>query len=129
MIVLDASIVIALLDSEDTHHQRARALLLSRPEETLAASPLTLAEVLVGPTRAGCPDRAKAALDVLGVNSVPLSEDAPQQLAALRVETGLKLPDCCVLLAARQTGATLATFDDRLAGAARDSGVVALGPS
>ncbi len=32
----------------------------------------------------------------------------------LRTETGLCLPDCCVLLAAEQLKAAVATFDERL---------------
>lgn len=49
------------------------------------------------------------------------------QLARLRVRTGLKLPDCCVLYAARMNPpAQLATFDTRLAAgaAALDIGVL-----
>lgn len=123
MIVLDASVLIAHLDASDAHHDRAFDLLHQLTEEPLAASPLTLAEVLVGPARAGLLDRAAAALHQLEVGSVPLEEDAPVRLAMLRAGTGLKLPDCCVLLAAEQAHATLATFDDRLAAAARDRGL------
>jgi predicted nucleic acid-binding protein len=47
----------------------------------------------------------------------------PVRLALLRAETGLKLPDCCVLLAAEQSGAAVATFDDRLAGAVTRRGL------
>nr|WP_293774994.1 hypothetical protein [Sporichthya sp.] len=36
----------------------------------------------------------------------------------MRAETGLRMPDCCVLLSAEATGATVATFDDRLAASA-----------
>lgn len=119
MIVLDASVLIAHLDAEDTHHQRAVALLLDLVTEELGASPISMAEVLVGPTRAGQIDRAKAALDRLGVSTVALADDAPARLAMLGATTGLKLPDCCVLLAAEQSGAEVATFDDRLASAAQ----------
>jgi len=31
------------------------------------------------------------------------------------VTTGLKLPDCCVVLAAEDAGASIASFDERLA--------------
>ena len=40
------------------------------------------------------------------------------KLARLRTATGLKMPDCCVLLAAESTNARLATFDNRLRKAA-----------
>lgn len=88
----------------------------------MAANPLTLAEVLVGPAAAGLLDTAADALEVLGVGVVELAIDAPARLAELRVATGLKLPDCCVLLAAEQSDATVATFDSRLAAAAATMG-------
>ncbi len=124
MIVLDASILIAHFDSTDVHHERARELLLDVADEPIGASPLTLAEVLVGPARAGQLDRGTASLNQLEVTSLFLAEDAPTRLAMLRAGTGLKLPDCCVLLAAEQTHGTVATFDDRLAKAASEHGIV-----
>lgn len=49
-------------------------------------------------------DAARAALDELEVEQVPLGDDASMRLAELRADTGLKLPDCCVLLAAQDEG-------------------------
>lgn len=123
MIVLDASVIIAHLDGTDAHHDRATQLLLNLVDEPLAASPVSLAEVLVGPARTGQLDRARSAVDELGVQSLALGDDAPAALALLRAATGLKLPDCCVLHAAEQTGAGVATFDERLAATARGRGV------
>ncbi|MGH3940229.1 MAG: type II toxin-antitoxin system VapC family toxin [Pseudonocardiaceae bacterium] len=124
MIVLDACVLIAHLDATDAHHERASALLLEVADERLGASLLSLAEVLVGPARAGQLDRATAALHDLQVTSVLLGEDAPARLAVLRAGTSLKLPDCCVLLAAEQTHGVVTTFDDRLATEARQRGFV-----
>jgi predicted nucleic acid-binding protein len=123
VIVLDASVLIAHLDATDLHHERASALLHDAADEALAASPITLAEVLVGPARAGKVDYATAVLHDLDVTSVPLLEDAPVRLAMLRAGTGLKMPDCCVLLVAEQTHGALATFDDRLAASAAERGL------
>jgi hypothetical protein len=67
-------------------------------------------------------DRATAALRELGVRSVLLDVDAHVRLATLRAGTGLKLPACCVLLAAEQVRAAVATFDDRLAAAGGTAG-------
>ena len=128
MIALDASVLIAHLDADDVLHANASDLLRSVAEETLLASPLTEAEVLVGPARTGQLDRAIAALSQLSVRTVPFGDDAPARLAMLRAETRLKLPDCCVLLAAEQVGAEkVATFDDRLGAAARQRGCLVLG--
>ena len=91
--------------------------------EPLVASPLTLAEVLVGPVRAGRADLAGEALRQLGVEAVALNADAPRDLAELRVRTQLRLPDCCVLLAARTAGRYVVTFDDRLHRAAAELGL------
>ncbi|MBV8527206.1 MAG: type II toxin-antitoxin system VapC family toxin [Candidatus Dormibacteraeota bacterium] len=124
MIVLDASVLIAHLDADDAHHSSADQLLAETSPAALGASPITLAEVLVAPARTGRLDRANAALKRLGIDSVALVEDAPLRLAVLRAGTKLKLPDCCVLLAAETADASIATFDDRLATAARERGHV-----
>ncbi len=51
MIVLDASVLIAFLDSDDTHHAAAEQLLTQAVDDDLAVNSLTLAEVLVAPVR------------------------------------------------------------------------------
>ena len=119
MIVVDASVLIAHLDENDALHDRAVDALLAAAEHPLGCSPITLAEVLVGPARAGRLRDARSAITDLGVAEIPLGGDAAGRLAALRAETALKLPDCCVLLAAEDGRAqTVLTFDDRLARAA-----------
>ena len=98
-------------------------MLAASGSEALSASVVTLAEVLVGPARAGVVDRALAAQEQLALAAVPLERVPPVRLALLRAETGLKLPDCCVLLAAEESGAAVATSDDRLAGAVTRRGL------
>ena len=119
MIVVDASVLVAHLDENDALHDRAVDVLLASAEQPLACSPITLAEVLVGPARAGRLRDARNAITNLGVAEIPLGEGAAARLAELRAETALKLPDCCVLLAADDAQAqAVLTFDDRLARAA-----------
>ena len=128
MIILDARVLIAHFDAQDALHEDARNLLRSVADESFRTSPITQAAVFAGPARAGRLDRAVAALAQLGVRTVPMEADAPMRLAMLRAETGLKLPDCCVLLAAEQLGdARIATFDDQLYAVARQRGFAALG--
>jgi predicted nucleic acid-binding protein len=116
VIVVDASVLIAHLDERDALHEQAVERLLASAAEALGASTLTLAEVFVGPARRGRLDDARAAVAALGIQEIPLASGAAGDLATLRAETGLKLPDCCVLLAARDAGASnVLTFDDRLA--------------
>ena len=71
MIVLDASVLIALLDGEDAHHQRAETLLAQEIDDDFAASSLTLAEVLVAPAREGRLDTVREALTDLEVEELP----------------------------------------------------------
>lgn len=119
MIVLDACVLIAHLDANDGHHERATRLLASTSDLPLVASTLTVAEVLVGPTRAGRGRQAREALDRLGVTAVELPADAAGALADLRATTGLRMPDCCVLwTAVARQPAALATFDHHLVRAA-----------
>jgi predicted nucleic acid-binding protein len=124
VIVLDASVLIAHFESTDVHHERATQLLLDAADESLGASPLTLADVLVGPARADKLDEARSAVSRLEIATVDFSEDAPERLASLRARLRLRLPDCCVLLAAQTAHADLATFDGKLAAAAIELGVV-----
>lgn len=115
-------------DATDVFHAHAGELLRAAADEPLGASAVTVAEVLVGPARVGRLDRATAALAQLQVARIGLNEEAPERLAVLRAATRLKLPDCCVLLAAEQaSNGSVATFDDRLAAAARDRGLAVLG--
>ena len=124
MIAIDASVVVAHLDERDARHELAVERLLEAAEQRLAASPITIAEVLVGPARAGRLEAARAALRDLGLHEVPLAADAPVRLAALRADTNLKLPDCCVLLAAQDGPAgSILTFDERLGVEARGLGL------
>lgn len=124
MIVLDAGALIAQLDRTDAHHQRARELLLRSSDQQLGASVVTLAEALLAPAGAGRLDEAQTLLRELAVEPIELAADTPASLALLRTETGLRMPDCCVLHAAALTGAdTIATFDDQLARAARTRGL------
>ena len=124
MIILDASVLIAHLESSDSHHDRATDILLENCDDEFASSTVTLAEVLVGAILAGRGEPARDALAELQIQTIGLAADAAWELAQLRVRTGLKLPDCCVLYAARlQSPAQVATFDARLAAGAATLGI------
>lgn len=121
MIIADACVLIAFLDSADAQHHRALRVMRATAGHQRGASLITIAEVLVGPARSGQLAKAQDSLRVLKVDQVALRTDAPERLAQLRAGTGLKIPDCSVLLAAQDSSAdTIATFDDRLATAARE---------
>jgi predicted nucleic acid-binding protein len=125
VIVLDATVLIAHLDGRDAHHEDAEERLLALADQPFGASPVTLAEVLVAPARTGRLADARAALEVLGVAELMLPADAAERLAELRATTELKLPDCCVLLAAEDAPGRVLTFDGRLAREAERLGLTA----
>jgi toxin FitB len=127
VIVLDASVLIAHLDSGDPHHEGAQSLLEAVGEEALGASAITLAETLVSPARTDRLVDAEEALARLGVHELVLGEGAPAKLAKLRAEVGLKLPDCCVLLAGQEHSGVVASFDADLLAAARKLGLKTAG--
>jgi predicted nucleic acid-binding protein len=122
VIVLDASVLIAHLSPGDVHRHRATDVLLRHADRPFTASVVTMAEVLTGPERSGQGHLAARSLARLGVARVPVDVDHPERLAALRRVTRLRLPDCCVLLAAETVDGQIATFDIRLAESARDLG-------
>lgn len=123
MITLDASLLIAHLSPHDTHHRAATDLLRKSVDETILIHSLNLAEVLVGGARLG---HGQEMLDDLLAIAIQVADPQPGEslrLAALRAESGLKLPDCCALDTALTTRSTLATFDSALADAARQHGL------
>ena len=122
VIILDASVLIAYLDGDDAQHTRAEELLAREIDDEFAANPLTLAEVLVEPARDSRLEQVQAALEDLEIQELPFPADTAVKLALLRAGTGLKMPDCCVLLAAEAAGARVASLDTRLlrAAATRD---------
>lgn len=126
MIALDASILIAHLHPADAHHAAATSILLDAAPGSMLVHMITLAEVLVGAVRVGRGASMRADLRAAGIDVASPDADEPLRLAELRAASGLKMPDCCVLDVAIRNHASLATFDDALAAAARRHGVAVL---
>ena len=126
MIILDASVLIAYLDGHDAHHATAEELLARVIDDEFGVHSLTLAEVLVVPIWDGRLQLVRVALRDLEVQELLFPANTAVQLAQLRATTGLKMPDCCVLLAAENTAGTVASFDERLAQAAEARSVAVL---
>lgn len=123
MIVIDANVLIAHVESTDANNARAFRLLQTVQAQPLGVSPITLAEVLVRPTKVGRLAEVQPALRALRLREVSLGKYASARLALLRTETGLRMPDCCVLLAAEDCEATgILTLDDRLRAQAKRLG-------
>lgn len=123
MIVHDSSVLICHLWPRDRHHEAADAVLRAHVDVDNLIHPINLAEVLVGGVRSGTGTQMRSHIQEIGVRVWPVLSGEPLRLATLRATSGLKLPDCCALDAAMSTGSSLATFDGRLADAARGLGL------
>ena len=122
--VLDAGVLIALMNPGDAHYADAvNVVRRGAIAGALLAHPMTVAESAVGAAEHGRLEQVRRAFDGLGLATAESDDEQPWRLAALRAETRLPLPDCCVLDVAIESGGDLATFDTRLAAAARRHGV------
>lgn len=125
MIVLDASVLIAHWDTENSFNQRATSIVLHTTDR-LAMHPITVAEATVAPIRAGRELVAESAVRRLRIHVIDIPADFWIELARLRASTTLRMPDICVLWAAQKLAATLATFDRRLARTATEFGLTVM---
>ena len=125
MIVVDAGVLIAHLSVQDPHQDAAFDILDT--EDDLLVHPLTIAEALVHPARVGTEVADLARIETLGVLRREEDVDEPVRIARLHAASSLKTPDCAVLATAESFRATLATFDRRLAEAARARGLTVVG--
>jgi predicted nucleic acid-binding protein len=125
-VVLDADVVIGALDGNDPHHARARTLFRSwqRQDDDRLISVVNLTEVLVSPAA----DRrrlraAREAIGALGVQIHQPGEAIGVEAARLRSAHPISLPDAYCLATARYADASLASFDEKVIGAARREGL------
>jgi predicted nucleic acid-binding protein len=108
--VLDAGIIIAVLDADDAHHQVAREALHQAlaDGQRLALPASAHAEAMVGPQRHGdAATTVDAFIDALPAVIEPATRDIARAAAALRARHGrsLRLPDALVLATAETLGA------------------------
>lgn len=117
--VLDASVVIGLLDATDPHHGAASIAIRERlaASDRMAIPASAYAELLVGPMRRGAEavETVNAFLDALPVEIVELGAAVARTAAALRADHPgrLRLPDAFVLGTAIEFGADLVLTADR----------------
>jgi predicted nucleic acid-binding protein len=116
-LILDASVLIGLLDSADAHHARSvddtEAADLAGQELLLPAS--AYSEALVAFARAGRTDQAREAVAAMGIVVAPLTAAIAGRAAQLRARHGrLRLPDAIVLATAHELEGELLSYDNRL---------------
>jgi len=117
-LILDASVLIGLLDTADAHHEHAVTDVetADRTGHTLIVPASAYSEALVAFARAGVLIRARESIAAMGICVAPLTAAMAERAAELRAEHGhLRLPDAMVLACSRDTGGRLLTYDDRLA--------------
>ncbi|TMC08153.1 MAG: PIN domain-containing protein [Chloroflexi bacterium] len=117
--VLDASVLIALLDEKDAGRPAARAAVdESRHDHDLLIPVTAFSESIVAPYRRSRRDgqRAEAALTGLG-NLVDVTRDIASRAAQLRATRQITLPDALILATAMQVAADqILTLDRRWRG-------------
>lgn len=117
-LILDAGVLIGLLDSADAHHLRAVKDVESadRAGRPLLAPASAYSEVLVAFARAGRLVDARQAVAGMGIGVAPLTATMAEQAAALRADhKHLRVPDAIVLACAHDMEGELLTYDERLA--------------
>ena len=98
LIVLDASVLIALLDPTDALHSAAADALRQHAADDLRIPAAAYAECLVGPARRRRLQEAKAAIGSLMAELVDLTEEIAEEAAGLRARhRALRLPDAIVI--------------------------------
>ncbi|MDM7891422.1 type II toxin-antitoxin system VapC family toxin [Curtobacterium caseinilyticum] len=122
--MLDANVVIALLDEDDDSHARAYDLVEDHAWDDFCTSALTLGEMLVRPAARGPAERERSTIERLGVSVVPVTSSTAVAAARVRADRRVAMPDAVVLVTARSVGAELATFDRKLRRIARSEGLV-----
>jgi predicted nucleic acid-binding protein len=116
-LILDASILIGLLDTADPHHDRAidEVEAADRQGQPLLLPASAYSEMLVAFARARRLEEARRAISAMGITVVSLTDTIAERAAELRARHNrLRLPDAIVLATAQQLGGRLLSYDRRL---------------
>jgi predicted nucleic acid-binding protein len=98
LIVLDASVVIALLDPADALHHAATNALIAHAGDDLKVPASAYSECLVGHAKRGHLRAAKSAISSLLMEVVPITDRVAEDAAELRARhPKLRLPDALVV--------------------------------
>jgi predicted nucleic acid-binding protein len=116
-LILDASVLIALLDTADAHHERS-VNDVERADRTgmrLLVPASAYSEALVAFARAGRIDDARDSIAAMGIAVAPLTAAIAERASELRAcHERLRLPDAIVLASANCLDGELLSYDRRL---------------
>lgn len=129
IVVLDASALIALLSSEDPHHDWAVQMFIDTVAWNYQMTALGKAEAMVHPTRLGKLESFLSALEGIGVEVAAIEDADTAEISKIRATTNLKMPDALVLYQAEKFQGAIATTDIELARVAQSRSVGVFGPS
>jgi predicted nucleic acid-binding protein len=116
-LILDASVLIGLLDTAATHHDRALDDVegADREGRQLLLPASAYSETLVAFARARRLEEARRAITAMGITIVSLTDTIAERAAELRARhTRLRLPDAIVLATAQEMGGSLLSYDRKL---------------
>jgi predicted nucleic acid-binding protein len=116
-LILDASVLIGLLDTADTHHDRAidDVEAADREGRQLLLPASAYSETLVAFARAHRVEEARRAITAMGISIVSLTDTIAERAAELRARhSRLRLPDAFVLATAQEMGGSLLSYDRKL---------------
>jgi predicted nucleic acid-binding protein len=117
-LILDASVLIGLLDSKDPHHDAAveAVELADQAARELITPASAYSEALDAFARADRITDAHNAVAGMGITVTPMNAVIAERAAALRAShSSLRLPDAIVLATALELDGELMTYDQQLA--------------
>ena len=113
LVLLDSSVLIALLNSNDIHHEVA--LKSHTSANQFIISSISITELMPRAIREGISDSIWRALFGITRKVVEVDLEIARAAAALRAHKAMKTPDAIISATATGHGAQLWTFDAKLA--------------
>ncbi len=125
-VILDSSVLLAILNPGDAHHAAAIDHLRGRPD-TFSISSITLVETMIYALRQSpsAGKRYKASIDRAIKVIVPVDEKVALEAARVRARSSMKTPDAIISATATLAGAELWTLDQKLAKAHKGAVLIA----
>jgi len=130
LVILDATVLVAYSNPDDSFNEAAVEIIADNMS-SLVAHQITISEYLVLPARNGGYISALAAQryicgDLQVEMFIPRASDWASQLALVRAQTRLKMPDAIVLATAEHLRGAVASFDNGVRQAALKRGLEVL---
>ena len=113
LVLLDSSVLIALLNPKDLHHEEA--LNSNSALKQFMISSISITELMPRAIRDGISDSIWRALLGITRKVVDVDLEVARAAATLRAHKGMKTPDAIISATAALHGAELWTFDAQLA--------------